>query len=153
MKKIVAWCIIFCLCFGIVEVPNVKAISDINQNIVFNGEGFQVRFETSSIWNKGYIGNIYIKNTGSETIENWELSYQSADQYTNIWNGVVDYRSAKYYNIKNAGHNQNIKPGETVTFGFQASFNGEKPDIPEKYRLVGDHLIVNRRMHYECITF
>lgn len=29
-----------CLCFGIVEVPNVKAISDINQNIVFNGEGF-----------------------------------------------------------------------------------------------------------------
>ena len=40
MKKIVAWCIIFCLCFGIVEVPNVKAISDINQNIVFNGEGF-----------------------------------------------------------------------------------------------------------------
>ena len=28
MKKIVAWCIIFCLCFGIVEVPNVKAISD-----------------------------------------------------------------------------------------------------------------------------
>lgn len=148
MKKIVAWCIIFCLCFGIVEVPNVKAISDINQNIVFNGEGFQVRFETSSIWNKGYIGNIYIKNTGSETIENWELSYQSADQYTNIWNGVVDYRSAKYYNIKNAGHNQNIKPGETVTFGFQASFNGEKPDIPEKYSLVGDHLIINKK---DCV--
>ena len=35
-----------------------------------------------------------------------------------------------------------------MTFGFQASFNGEKPDIPEKYRLVGDHLIVNKK---DCV--
>ncbi len=148
MKKIVAVCIILCLC--IVREPNGKVIADSNLNIesVFNGDGFEVRFEIGSIWNKGYIGNIYIKNTGANIIENWELSYQSVDQYTNIWNGVVDYRSAKYYNIKNAGHNQNIKPGETVSFGFQASFNGKQPDFPEKYSLLGDHLIVNKK---DCV--
>ena len=119
-----------------------EATSSTQNGKVFHGDGFDVTYEISSLWDKGYIANVSIKNTGKETIENWELSYQSEDEYSNIWNGAVDYRSAKYYNVKNAEHNQNIKPGETVTFGFQASYNGKTPDIPEKFELIGEHMIV-----------
>lgn len=88
-----------------------------------------------------------IFNTSDITIENWELSYQSADEYVNIWNASVDYRGAKYYNIKNAGHNQNIRPGESVSFGFQAAYKGESMDIPKSYKILGDRLVVNNK---EC---
>lgn len=144
MKKVVAIILMVCMCFGLVG-EHIKAIANVNQSMVsiFTGSDFEVRFEISSIWDKGYIGNVCIKNIGPNVIENWELSYQSFDEYTNIWNATVDYRGAKYYNIKNAGHNQNIKPGDMVSYGFQASFNGENPDIPDKYSLIGDHLIVS----------
>ena len=72
------------------------------------GENFRIEYEIVSQWNQGYIANVTIFNTGSTTIENWELSYQSADEYVNIWNACVDYRGAKYYNIKNAGHSSTV---------------------------------------------
>lgn len=150
MKKVISILLVLCMLVSISsQSQEVKGAQDGGtSSYVFSGDGFHVRYEISSIWDKGYIANVYITNTGKETIENWELSYQSVDQYTNIWNAMVDYRSAKYYNIKNAWHNQNIKPGETVSFGFQARFHGKKPDIPDKYCLIGDHLIVSPK---DCV--
>ena len=74
------------------------------QTATYTGENFRIEYQIVSQWDQGYIANVTIFNTGSTTIENWELSYQSADEYVNIWNACVDYRGAKYYNIKNAGH-------------------------------------------------
>ena len=117
------------------------------QTTTYTGENFRIEYQIVSQWNQGYIANVTIFNTGSTTIENWELSYQSADEYVNIWNACVDYRGAKYYNIKNAGHNQNIRPGESVSFGFQAAYKGESVDIPRSYKILGDRLVVNNK---EC---
>ena len=117
------------------------------QTTTYAGENFRIEYQIVSQWNQGYIANVTIFNTGSTTIENWELSYQSADEYVNIWNASVDYRGANYYNIKNAGHNQNIRPGESVSFGFQAAYKGESVDIPQSYKILGDRLVVNNK---EC---
>ena len=151
MKKIISMFLVICMLFNInCESESVKCASNCDKKIcsTFVGDGYEVLYEINSIWDKGYIANVHITNTGKEDIENWELSYQSTDQYTNIWNASIDYRSAKYYNIKNAGHNQNIKPGQTVSFGFQASYNGKTADIPQKYSLLGEHLVVNKK---DCI--
>lgn len=146
MRKVVSVLLMICMLFGATYQGQV--VKGASKEKVVKCDGFEVRYGISSIWNNGYIGNVYITNTGKETIENWELSYQSVDQYTNIWNGTIEYRSAKYYNIKNAGHNQNIKPGETVSYGFQASYNGKDADIPDEFKLVGDHLVVSRK---DCV--
>ncbi len=114
---------------------------------IFYGENFTVKYVIESQWNDEYIANVTITNTGDTTIENWELSYESADEYSNVWNAVVSYHSARNYNVKNAEHNQNIKPGESVSFGFQASFTGGKIDIPTSYKFLGDKLIVSNE---EC---
>lgn len=118
---------------------------------VYNGDGFSVKYIIQSQWNNEYIANVIITNTGKEMIENWELSYESVDEYSNIWNAEVSYHSARNYNVKNAGHNQNIRPGESVSFGFQASFTNHKIDVPVSYKLLGDKLLVNNK---ECkVTF
>ncbi len=104
---------------------------------VFNGNGFTVKYVIDSIWENQYTANVTITNTGSSTIENWELSYQSADEYSNIWNAEVTCHSARNYNVKNLGYNQNIAPGQSVSFGFQASFTGT-PDIPKSYQMLGE---------------
>lgn len=114
---------------------------------IFYGENFTVKYVIESQWNDEYIANVTITNTGETTIENWELSYESADEYSNMWNAVVSYHSAKNYNVKNAEHNQNIKPGESVSFGFQASFTNGKIDIPTSYKILGDKLILSNE---EC---
>lgn len=97
---------------------NVSAETTYPKETIYNGDGFQVKYIIDSAWNNEYIANVTITNTGDETIENWELSYQSYDEYTNIWNATVEYRVARYYNVKNAGHNQNIEPGQSINFGF-----------------------------------
>ena len=117
------------------------------QTTTYTGDNFRIEYQIVSQWDQGYIANVTIFNTGNTTIENWELSYQSADEYVNLWNACVDYRGANYYNIKNARHNQNIHPGESVSFGFQAACKGESVDIPRSYKILGDRLVVNNK---EC---
>ncbi|WP_310605562.1 cellulose binding domain-containing protein [Anaerosporobacter sp.] len=104
---------------------------------MFYGDGFTVKYTIDSQWDNQYTANVVLTNTGDKTIENWELSYDSYDEYSNIWNAKVSYRSARIYNIKNAGYNQNIAPNQSVSFGFQASFN-KTIDIPKSYKLLGE---------------
>lgn len=91
---------------------------DMQKETVFDGDGFSVKYVIESVWEDPYIANVTIINTRSRTIENWELFYESSDEYSNIWNAVVTSHSARNYNVKNAGHNQNIAPGQLVFFGF-----------------------------------
>ena len=123
------------------DVTIVKAGTSAQQKeTIFQGNGFTIKYIIESQWNNGYIANVVITNTGEEVIENWELSYSSTDEYTNIWNARVSYHAATIYNIKNAGHNQNIKPGESVSFGFQAAFT-DKINVPDSYKILGDRLV------------
>lgn len=52
----------------------------------------------------------------------------------NIWNGVTV--SNENGTVKNAGYNSDIKPGQSVTFGFNADAATEKIIEPTKYNMV-----------------
>lgn len=119
------------------NVNKAQAKITYEKETVFYGEGFTVKYTIDSQWDNQYTANVVLTNTGDKPIENWELSYESYDEYGNIWNAKVSYRSARIYNIKNAGHNQNIEPNQSVSFGFQASFN-KTIDIPKSYKLLGE---------------
>lgn len=110
MKKLMA--IVLSLALALVSVLGSTGALVYAQNTVtyqketiFYGENFTVKYVIENQWNDEYIANVTITNTGETTIENWELSYESADEYSNMWNAVVSYHSARNYNVKNAEHN------------------------------------------------
>lgn len=101
----------------------------------FIGNGFEATYSVDSQWKGGFNGSITIKNTGNATIENWCIVFESFNNINNIWNAsIVSYENNKY-TIKNAQWNQDILPGESVSFGFSAT--GDTVDIPDIYSLLG----------------
>lgn len=74
-----------------------------------------------SQWGNGFTAAIRVKNTGMQTLNGWSVNWQYSDgsKVTNLWNASLS--GSNPYNAKNLGWNANIKPGQTVEFGFQGS--------------------------------
>jgi len=58
-------------------------------------------------------------------------------EITNIWNGAISSYNEGTYVIKNAGHNQDISPGSSVSFGFSANTTDENIVYPDRYAIIG----------------
>ena len=101
----------------------------------YEGENFRVTFTLSAHWEGGYNADIEIRNTGDTAIENWMLEIPYAGKITNIWNAVTSGQTADGCVIKNAGWNQDIEPGKSVSFGISGQENF--PGFPQEYRLRG----------------
>ncbi len=101
----------------------------------YEGENFRVTFTLSAHWEGGYNADIEIRNTGDTIIENWMLEIPYAGKITNIWNAVTSGQTADGCVIKNAGWNQDIEPGKSVSFGISGQENF--PGFPQEYRLRG----------------
>lgn len=85
-----------------------------------------------SIWDGYFNGTMTIKNTGNMQIDNWALSFAFQHSITNIWNAVIFEQTDGMYTVKNAGWNQDIPVGGSVSFGFTAQQNGDI-NTPEFY--------------------
>lgn len=103
---------------------------------MFEDDGYTVEFEIQAEWQNHYKAEITITNTGKETIKNWLIEYDSEDSYEQIWNASIQSNEAGTYVIKNAGYNQDIFPGQSVSFGVIGSYE-EEPDIPDYYERLG----------------
>ena len=101
----------------------------------YEGENFRVMFTLSAHWEGGYNADIEIRNTGDTIIENWMFEIPYAGKITNIWNAVTSGQTADGCVIKNAGWNQDIEPGKSVSFGISGQENF--PGFPQEYRLRG----------------
>jgi hypothetical protein len=73
---------------------------------------------------------VTITNTGTETIENWMLTYDDfCGEITGIWNASVETEDGTDY-IRNVGYNANISPNSSVNFGYTlANYTGEPQSI------------------------
>lgn len=109
---------------------------EVSRTEVYEGDDFKVLFRIETEWEKHYKAEIEITNTGSTTIKNWMIEYDSDDSYEQIWNAVISSKENGTYRIKNAGYNQNIKPGQTISFGFIGAYE-ETPDIPDYFERLG----------------
>lgn len=101
---------------------------------VFEGEGYEITFETASSWENTYQGNVTIHNTGTEAIKDWRVLLSTSDDITGIWNAVKEPADGGYV-IQNAGWNQDIAPGSFANFGFSAVCT-EKFSSPESILLL-----------------
>lgn len=100
------------------------------------GDGYEVIFELLNQYSGGYNANITIRNTGNYSIENWHLTLSIPEKIDTIWNAKIRTETNGTYILQNAGWNQDIPAGSSVTFGFTAE--GDFSDYPETYNLLGE---------------
>jgi endoglucanase len=91
--------------------------------------GSKCQYVITNQWNTGFTAAIRITNTGSSSINGWNLSWTYTDgtRVTNLWNAV--FSGSNPYSASNMNWNGNIQPGQTVEFGFQGT-KGSSTQIP-----------------------
>ncbi|HYN94451.1 MAG TPA: cellulose binding domain-containing protein [Pilimelia sp.] len=96
----------------------------------------RVSYRASS-WGTGFTADVTITNTGSSAINGWALawSFPGNQQVTNAWNATISPASGAVM-ARNAGHNGNLAPGASASFGFQGSYSGTN-GTPGSFQLNG----------------
>lgn len=87
---------------------------------------YAVEYHMSDCWQDGFNGVIEITNRSEQPIEEWALSFSLKDSIRQIWNAEMITNDNNNYVVKGCSYNQNIKPGETVSFGFLCSGTGDE---------------------------
>lgn len=98
---------------------------------------FEVSASIASSWDNHANLEFVVANTGSETIHNWYFTFDLPYAIEGIWGAQVFESGSGVFTIKNAGWNQDVLPGNSVTFGMTvASLNGAPiVDLPTYYML------------------
>ena len=104
----------------------------------YKGENYEVKFNLDNKWDSGFNATITITNTGEIPIENWCISFPLEQKISNIWNGIIDETYDDFYVVKNAGWNQDIPVGGSVSFGMTCyeAFT----EYPEYCTLIGNEV-------------
>ena len=141
-KRTTSILLIFAMLVSVMlPASNSRADSRQKTKGLYEGEGYRVQFDVTEAWDSQYNASVTITNTSEVTIDDWFLKFPFSQKISNVWNGILEKESDGYSYIKNAGHNQDISPGESVTFGMTAE--GEWEGYPDRYDLLGKRAVVN----------
>lgn len=91
-----------------------------------SGGGLDVSFATTSMWGNGYVGQYTLTNAGGSPLTGWTLAFQlpSGTKITSLWNGVNEAETGRV-TVRNASWDGTVKPGQSVTVGFETSAAGQ----------------------------
>jgi endo-1,4-beta-xylanase len=87
--------------------------------------GCTVGYTVTSQWNTGFTANVTVKNTGSSSVNGWQVAwaYPSGQRVTSAWNATVA-QSGSGVTASNAPYNATIGAGASVSFGFNGTWSG-----------------------------
>ncbi|MEV8528710.1 glycoside hydrolase family 9 protein [Streptomyces sp. NPDC052000] len=96
-----------------------------------------VTYKNDNVWSTGFTATVTVKNTGSTTVDGWQLTwaYAGGQRVTSAWNATVT-QDGTAVTAHDAGWNRGIAPGATVSFGFQGTHTGANP-VPTAFSLNG----------------
>jgi hypothetical protein len=79
-------------------------------------------------WPGGYQAQVVVKNTGSGTLNSWQLSwaFPSGNTISSLWNGTYTL-SGGTVTVTNASYDGSLAPGATATVGFTATGSNSTP--------------------------
>jgi len=97
-------------------------------------EDYSVEYTSYSDWGSGCNGALVLTNKTSESIENWEFSFDYDREITDISNAVIVSHDQGHYVIRNAGYNADIAGYMSVHIGFVAG-EGKMEDVPKNFSL------------------
>jgi cellulose 1,4-beta-cellobiosidase len=86
-------------------------------------------YKITNEWNTGLTGEIVVTNSSTTAVNGWTVGWQYAtNRVTNSWN--VSLNGSNPYTASNIGWNGNLRPGDSVSFGFQVDKRGGAAEIP-----------------------
>lgn len=146
VRRVIAMPLIFILMFTSCLYIYPKQV-EAKESSLYQGNGFEVKFYLDSVYEDGYNARIELTNTSSQTIEDWTLDFSFTENISSAWNGMFSKLEDGAYQIQNAGWNQDIKAGETITFGFSGSCT-QTPNEPTNYKLLGKQCTADPKDYY-----
>ncbi|MEU1177979.1 PHB depolymerase family esterase [Streptomyces sp. NPDC005820] len=92
---------------------------------------------TTNAWNTGLTASVTVTNTGTTTVNGWQLAFTlpSGQTITNGWNATYTPASGAV-TATNASYNATIAPNASVSIGYQANHTGNSA-APGAYTLNG----------------
>lgn len=101
------------------------------------GSACSVHYAVTNQWPGGFGANIVITNTGTTTINGWNLqfSFANGQTITQLWNGSYT-QAGGAVTVTNASYNGSLSPGGTANPGFNGSWNGSNSN-PTSFTLNG----------------
>ncbi|GAA3838854.1 cellulase [Sphaerisporangium flaviroseum] len=98
----------------------------------------RVTYSTHAQWREGFTTQVTVKNTGSATIDGWTLkwAFLGGQQAGQSWNANLS-QSGATVTAKNLGWNAKLKPGQSVTFGFNGKAAPGANPTPDLFTLNG----------------
>ncbi|MCM1062685.1 MAG: cellulose-binding domain-containing protein, partial [Eubacterium sp.] len=83
----------------------------------YNYDGYSVDYNVTNEWDGAQTVELTVSNTGTDSILNWALKYDTEGEISNIWNADLYEQNGDEYVIKNVGWNFEIAPSQSVTYG------------------------------------
>jgi cellulase/cellobiase CelA1 len=92
---------------------------------------------TTSAWNTGLTASVTLTNTGTSTVNGWQLGFTlpTGQTITNGW-GATYTPASGTVTATNASYDGTIAPNASVTIGYQANHTGNSA-APTAYTLNG----------------
>jgi len=99
---------------------------------VYETDSYVVEFWVEDSWEDSKKISVSIENKGKSSINNWSIAFDMCGKIIEIWDAKVCAQVEELYVIKNVDYNQDILPGEAVTFGFIAEI-GDEFMLPKEF--------------------
>jgi len=79
-------------------------------------------YSVPSSWSGGFQGQVVVTDTGNSPVNGWALAwtFPGSQQITSLWGGSYT-QSGQTVTVTNAPYDGTIKPGGSVTIGFNAN--------------------------------
>jgi aryl-phospho-beta-D-glucosidase BglC (GH1 family) len=69
-------------------------------------------------WGSAFNGGITLTNNGTQAVNGWDLQFDFAPSITQIWNAQLIGQGNGHIEVRDAGYDATIWPGQSVNFGF-----------------------------------
>ena len=106
--------------------------------MVYTSGDCEITYKETNSWGTYVNVDITVKNNGDKTIDPWKLVLQYDGSISNIWNADIESSKEGEYLIAAKSYNAKLESGNSVSFGFTACGEKEKPDVPLGISIEGE---------------
>lgn len=113
-----------CVCENIEGAVNnitPSEIEFIGEEQIDNACDYNCEYRVTNDWGHGFNAELIITNKSDHVIEDWSVEFEFDNNINSAWNGIVKKHEGNHYVISNAGYNQNISKGQSISVGFNIS--------------------------------
>ena len=96
-------------------------------------DGYSVDYNVTNEWAGAQTVELTVSNTGTDSILNWALKYDTEGEISNLWNADLYEQNDDEYVIKNVGWNFEIAPSQSITYGYTLS--GNDLSLPDSFEI------------------